>query len=222
MKALIQGILAGTEAPDHAAASREALERLQTHFYGDLPPELRPDYARPPRAAAVLVPLIEHADGLTLLLTRRTDTLPEHPGQVAFPGGRVEPHDTGILDAALRETEEEIGLPRNLVAPAGYLQPYLTITGYTVVPVVGFIQPDFPPLQADPTEVADIFEVPFDFLLDRRNHHRETHEYRGHEVSYYVIHYDGYRIWGATAAMLVDFVEMIHRERAVGGKPAAC
>lgn len=211
MKELIQGILAGTEPPEHLAASREALERLQTHFHGDLPPELRPDLINnPPRPAAVLVPLVERDSGLTILLTRRTDTLPEHPGQVAFPGGRIEHDDAGVLDAALRETEEEIGLPRHLVAPVGYLRPYLTITGYTVVPVVGFIRPGFPPLQADPTEVADIFEVPLEFLMNRDNHQEETREFHGRQVSYYVIPYEGYRIWGATAAMLVDFIDMLH------------
>jgi len=142
------------------------------------------------------------------MLTRRTDTLPEHPGQIAFPGGRVEPVDSGPLDCALRETEEETGLPRHFVRPVGYLPQYLTITGYSVIPVVGFVTPGFTP-RPDPTEVAEIFEVPLEFIFDTANHHLETREFGGMEISFYVIPWSSggreYRIWGATAAILVDF-----------------
>lgn len=215
MKELIRGILAGTAPSDHDTASREALERLSSHFNGDLPHDLR-NFDKPFRSAAVLLPLVEREQGMTVLLTRRTDTLPEHPGQVAFPGGRVEDHDDGVLDAALRETEEEIGLPRYLVEPVGYLRPYLTITGYTVIPVVGFVAPDMPDLVPDPTEVADIFEVPLEFLMNRDNHQTETREFRGRDVTYYVIPFEGYTIWGATAAMLVDFIDMLHDAKGTG------
>ncbi|HEX6928771.1 MAG TPA: CoA pyrophosphatase [Gammaproteobacteria bacterium] len=212
MKEIIEEMLAGTRPEkDIRAASRGK-------HLGDLPDSLRPDLMTL-RPAAVLVPLVDHPSGLTVLLTRRTDTLPEHAGQIAFPGGREEPVDSGPLDCALRETEEEIGLPRHFVRPVGYLPQYITITGYSVIPVVGFVQPGFTP-RPDPTEVAEIFEVPLDFILDAANHRRESRRYRDTEVSYYIIDWRqsgrDYRIWGATAAMLVDFAEMIsgHRARA--------
>ena len=201
MKEIIETMLAGTRPEKDIQAA------YRGRHLGDLPEILRPDPAAL-RPAAVLVPLIEHASALTVLLTRRTETLPEHPGQIAFPGGRVEPVDNGVLDAALRETEEETGLPRHFVRPVGYLPQYHTITGYSVVPVVGFVRPGFTP-RPDPTEVAEIFEVPLDFILDPANQLRETREFRGVDVSYYVIPWRArgrdYRIWGATAAMLVDF-----------------
>lgn len=206
MKEIIEKILAGTRPEkDIRAANRGK-------HLGDFPEHLRPD-PDSLRPAAVLVPLIDHPSGLTVLLTRRTDNLPEHPGQIAFPGGRVEPVDSGALDAALRETEEETGLPRHYVRPVGYLPQYLTITGYAVIPVVGFVRPGFTP-RPDPTEVAEIFEVPLEFILDPANRRRETREFRGTEVSYYVIPYSAggrdYRIWGATAAMLVDFAMRVN------------
>ncbi|HEX6930146.1 MAG TPA: CoA pyrophosphatase [Gammaproteobacteria bacterium] len=205
MKEIIERMLAGTRPEkDIRAASRGK-------HLGDVPEHLRPDLDTL-RPAAVLVPLIDHPSGLTVLLTRRTDSLPEHPGQIAFPGGRVEPVDSGALDAALRETEEETGLPRHYVRPVGYLPQYLTITGYSVIPVVGFVRPGFTP-RPDPTEVAEIFEVPLDFILDPANQRRESREFKGVRVSYHVIAYHArgreYRIWGATAAMLVDFAERI-------------
>ncbi|MDX1455243.1 MAG: CoA pyrophosphatase [Gammaproteobacteria bacterium] len=173
-----------------------------------MPPDLRPDVDSL-RPAAVLVPLVERETGLTVLLTRRTDTLPEHPGQVAFPGGRHEPSDRDLVHTALRETAEEIGLGEEFISIAGFLPPYMTITRYSVTPVVGFVRPGFK-LVADPTEVDQIFEVPLEFLLDRSNIRREEREFKGQVVGYYVIDYRDdaaeYRIWGATAAMLVDFI----------------
>lgn len=201
MKEIIEAMLAGSR-PDTDLRAAGRGNRL-----GDLPESLRPD-PQTLRPAAVLLPLIDHPSGLTVLLTRRTETLPEHPGQIAFPGGRVEPVDRGPLDCALRETEEETGLPRHFVRPVGYLSPYLTITGYAVTPVVGFVRPGFTP-RPDPTEVAEIFEVPLDFVLDPVNHRLESREFRDTEVSFYVLPWTNagreYRIWGATAAMLVDF-----------------
>lgn len=205
MKRIIEGALAGTRPETRVPADSHT-------SLGDLPASLRPDPATA-RPAAVLVPLIDHPSGLTVMLTRRTDTLPDHPGQIAFPGGRLEPLDDGPLDAALRETEEETGLPRHFVRPVGYLPSYLTITGYSVVPVVGFVRPGFE-YRPDPVEVAEIFEVPLEFILSPGNHRRESREYRGHEVSYYVIPWKvgrrEYRIWGATAAMLIDFARRVN------------
>lgn len=212
LQKIIEGVLAGTRPETDVRAAHRG------HSLGDLPAALRPDPAKL-RAAAVLVPLIEHASGLTVLLTRRTETLPEHPGQIAFPGGRVEPVDNGPLDAALRETEEETGLPRSFVRPVGYLPPYMTITGYSVIPVVGFVRPGFTP-RPDPTEVAEIFEVPLEFILDPANRRRESRPYGDEQVFFHVIPWRAngreYRIWGATAAMLVDFAERIagHLSRA--------
>ena len=216
MKNIIEGALAGTRPETDIRATTRGGN------LGDLPEALRPDDARL-RPAAVLVPLMDHPTGLTVMLTRRTDTLPEHPGQIAFPGGRVEPVDSGALDCALRETEEETGLPRHFVRPVGDRPQYQTMTGYAVIPVVGFVTPGFTP-RPDPTEVAEIFEVPLDFVLDTANHRLETRVFRDTEVSYYVLDWNPpgnkeakeYRIWGATAAMLVDFAERIalHRSRA--------
>lgn len=205
MKKIIEEMLAGTRPEkDIRAASRGP-------HLADLPASLQPD-PDTLRPAAVLVPLIDHPSGLTVMLTRRTDSLPEHPGQIAFPGGRVEPVDSGPLDAALRETEEETGLPRHFVRPVGYLPQYLTITGYSVIPVVGFVSPGFTP-RPDPSEVAEIFEVPLEFILDVANHRRESRRFRDVDVSYYVLPYAvanrEYRIWGATAAMLVDFARRV-------------
>ena len=121
--------------------------------------------------AAVLVPVVDRADGLTMLLTQRSADLPDHPGQISFPGGRVEPDDTSIADAALREATEEVGLARAHVAILGELPNYETVTGFRVTPVVGWVEPPFA-LLPDPVEVADVFEVPLAFLLDPANQQR--------------------------------------------------
>lgn len=160
------------------------------------------------RPAAVLVGLVEHPQGFNVLLTRRTDHLQHHAGQVSFPGGRVESSDQGPVDTALREAEEEVGLPRQQVEVVGYLDPYQTVTGFLVTPVVGFIQPPVIP-QPDPHEVAEVFEVPLAVVLDRHNHQRHSRVYRGQRRYFYVLPYQDYYIWGATAAMLVGFAERL-------------
>lgn len=171
----------------------------------DLTPDIRaalpPD--RPLRLAAVLVPVIDREGGATVLLTQRTDHLSNHAGQVAFPGGRVDDTDTGPVDTALRETEEEIGLDRSFIDVIGALDTYETGTGFSITPIVGVVRPGFTlTLQAD--EVAQVFEVPLDFFLDPSNHQRESREWRGAMRHYYVMPYDGHHIWGATAGMLVN------------------
>ena len=118
-----------------------------------------------PRSAAVLVPIVNRPDGLAVLFTERSVDLPDHPGQISFPGGRIEPGDADAVAAALREAEEEIGLPRDRVTLLGRLADYETVTGYRVTPIVGWVEPPFP-LKPDPVEVADVFEVPLSFLLD--------------------------------------------------------
>ena len=175
----------------------------------DLNPELEPvrEISRAPRDAAVLVPIVLR-DELTVLLTQRTEDLPSHAGQIAFPGGKVESHDDGPLAAALRETHEEIGLGHSFVEPLGYLDGYLTGTGFHVVPVVAFVTPDFS-LTLDPSEVADAFEVPLGFLMDSANHQRHSREWRGITRTYYAMPYGQRYIWGATAGMLRNLYDRI-------------
>ena len=160
---------------------------------------------RPPgpglKPAAVLVPLVDRLHGMTVLLTKRTEHLNSHAGQVSFPGGRAEPEDADAVATALRETEEEIGLDRGLVEVIGRLDTYITGTGFTVTPVVGIVQPSFS-LSIDPHEVAEAFEVPLNFLLDARNHQRHSREYRGTVRHFWAMPYQDYFIWGATAGML--------------------
>lgn len=162
----------------------------------DLDPEA---IARP---AAVLVAVTDRpAPGV--ILTRRTETLRRHAGQIAFPGGRVDPEDRDAVAAALREAEEEIALPRGLVDVVGPADRYRTVTGYDVTPVVGVIDPTLPLVPAE-AEVAEVFEVPLDFLLDGANHREGSVIFQGAERRYYEILWEGYRIWGATAAMIVN------------------
>jgi len=168
----------------------------------DLNPDDWVDPANKPdlRLAAVLVPIVEHAEGPTVLLTRRADHLNSHSGQVAFPGGKVEPGETPV-EGALREAEEEIGLDRAFVDVVGYIDPYETGTGFRILPVVSFVRPGFK-LQADPGEVAEIFEVPLSFLLDEDNHERHSVFWKGKRRAYYAMPYRGHYIWGATAGMI--------------------
>jgi 8-oxo-dGTP pyrophosphatase MutT (NUDIX family) len=161
-----------------------------------------------PMPAAVLVPLVEHSSGLTVLLTQRTDHLHHHPGQISFPGGRVEEEDCDPVTTAIRETEEEIGLHRDYLDVVGFLDPYQTVTGFRVTPVVAFVEPGFQ-LELDAFEVAEAFEVPLSFVLDPSHHERQSREVRGRERGYYVLWYDGRRIWGATAAMLINLYDKL-------------
>ncbi|MBM3510582.1 MAG: CoA pyrophosphatase [Alphaproteobacteria bacterium] len=165
------------------------------------------------KPAAVLVPIVEHASGATVLLTQRTAHLADHAGQISFPGGRVEPVDRDAVETALRETEEEIGLTRDFVDVAGRLDTYETGTGFSITPVVGVVRPGFV-IAPDSFEVAEVFEVPLAFVLDPANHQRGTREFRGVERKFYVLPYESRYIWGATAGMLVN---LAHRLR---GAPA--
>jgi len=160
------------------------------------------------RAAAVLVPIVRHETGLTMLLTQRTDHLNHHAGQVSFPGGRVEDDDKDAIDTALRETEEEIGLARSYVEIAGYLDAYETGTGFHIVPVVGFVTPGFD-LTLDDFEVAEAFEVPLKFLLEPENHQRHSRTWQGQKRRFYAMPYDEFYIWGATAGMIINLYRRI-------------
>src|ERR671914_1194957 len=158
--------------------------------------------------AAVLIPVIAHPAGMTLLFTQRTTHLKSHAGQVSFPGGRAEPGDASAEFTALREAEEEIGLPPERVEILARLPDYHTRTGFRVAPVIGLARPPLE-LAPDPREVEEIFEVPLDFLLDARNQQRRTREFQGQTVGFYAFEYQNRTIWGATAGMLVNLYKML-------------
>ena len=184
-------------------------EPLRSDF--DLRPDgtrLRGTTDRPLKPAAVLVPIINRPEGPTILLTQRTAHLKKHAGQISFPGGGVEPNDPHRVATALRETQEEIGLDPERVKLLGRLSMYETSTAYGVTPVVGWIEPPFN-LDLDEFEVENVFEAPLSFILDRRNHVKETAVREGIRRSFYVIPYQNRRIWGATAGMLINFVDML-------------
>lgn len=177
--------------------------------------DLNPDMYDPKRklvAAAVLVPIVVHGTGLTVLFTRRTEHLDAHPGQISFPGGRLEPGDDGPEGAALRETEEEIGLPRRCVRLIGALDTYVTRTGFEVTPIVGLVTPPFA-LRLGAFEVAEAFEAPLDFFLASESLQRHSRVYEGKERHFYVFPYNDYFIWGATAGMMVNLTEILTAER---------
>ena len=155
-----------------------------------------------PTPAAVLVPVVNRPEGLTLLLTQRSADLPDHPGQISFPGGRVEPDDRSLAHAALREAAEEVGLAHEHVDVLGELSTYETVTGYRVTPVVGWVEPPFT-LTTDPVEVAEVFEVPLAFVLDPANQQRHYRMLGEVRRDFWAIPYRDRYIWGATAAMLL-------------------
>jgi 8-oxo-dGTP pyrophosphatase MutT (NUDIX family) len=185
--------------------ARARIERVARGEVGDhiLNPDLGPfAFAkRPPRDAAVLIAIVERAEGASIILTQRTDHLPSHAGQISLPGGKIEPHDEGPLGAALREAEEEIGLSPGLVRPAGILPTYLTGSGYRVAPVVALVDPAAR-LTPDPGEVAEVFEVPLRFLMDEANHQRQSRILAGKPRYFYAMPYRERYIWGVTAGIL--------------------
>ena len=184
----------------------------------DLPAEAR---ARLPEAvaaqlfpaplipAAVLVALVEKREGWEILLTRRTERLRDHPGQISFPGGRVEAQDAGPAAAALREAREEIGVDPALVEVIGYLPPYPVVTGFAVSPVVGILR-GVVRLQPDPTEVAEIFSVPLAYLLEPANVLSSERHVRGVTLAVYAYEYGPHHIWGATAQILHGLCELLY------------
>ena len=181
--------------PDHA--------RRGDH---DLNPDMLPDRTLVP--AAVLVGLVERPDGISVLLTKRTPHLADHAGQIAFPGGRIDPADADAAAAALREAEEEVGLPARNVEMFGRLDTYVTRTGFEVTPCVGFVTP--PDLyRPDPFEVAEVFEVPLRFFRDPLSRKLETRIFQGKQRFFYAYPWGDYYIWGATAGMLNNLVEVL-------------
>jgi 8-oxo-dGTP pyrophosphatase MutT (NUDIX family) len=167
---------------------------------GDRPEAPR---GRPLRPAAVLIALVEREAALHVLLTRRTKHLHDHAGQISLPGGRAEPGDASIEETALREAEEEVGLARGRVEVLGRINDYVTVTGYSVTPVVGLVRPPLV-LAADAFEVDEIFEVPLPVILDPQNHQRNTVIAPEGRRQYFAIPHERWYIWGATASMLLN------------------
>jgi 8-oxo-dGTP pyrophosphatase MutT (NUDIX family) len=164
----------------------------------------------PRRPAAVLVALIEREGALSVLFTRRNDDLTQHAGQVSFPGGGVDAGDTDAIAAALRETREEIGVDSALIRPFGYLDAFETISNYCVTPVVAWLAADYE-VTLNLREVAEVFEVPLAFFLDASNLHTLRMNFRGKQREIYEYQYGGQRIWGATAAMLLNLLGRMQR-----------
>ncbi|WP_247886809.1 CoA pyrophosphatase [Azospirillum sp. SYSU D00513] len=212
--------------PGSAAASLHVADEAEltaaAKIRGDH--DLNPSSAPPDslREAAVLVPLVDRPEGVTVIFTQRTATLSAHAGQISFPGGRREPEDASPEETALRETLEEIGLARGSVEILGRLDTYVTSTGFQVTPVVGLVHPPFE-LRPDPTEVAEVFEVPLAVILDPANPQRHSREFKGRERFFYAFPYQQRYIWGATAGMLVNLRDVLSAgplgDESLGGEP---
>ncbi|MBI3435932.1 MAG: CoA pyrophosphatase [Proteobacteria bacterium] len=175
----------------------------------DLDPDLwRSAGVAATRPAAVLIPVIDRA-APAVLLTRRTQALQSHGGQIAFPGGKIDRDDASPAAAALREAQEEIGLDRRHVELIGYLDLYLTFSGFRILPLLGRVGPDFR-LAPNPAEVDDVFEVPLEFLMAPANHQRHSRDWKGVKRSYYAMPYGDRYIWGVTAGILRNLYERIY------------
>jgi 8-oxo-dGTP pyrophosphatase MutT (NUDIX family) len=202
--------------PDFESLLRQRLDPLdavvredaRARSDNDLNPDW-PDRINATRLAAVLAPIVKRPGGWTMIFTQRTHETPAHPGQISFPGGRVQESDGSAVETALRETEEEIGLSRSFIEPVGAWDRYDTITGFRVTPVVGLVEPGFE-LTLDPREVASVFEAPLDVLFDPANHEKREAQYQGRQRFYYVIPYDTHFIWGATAGMIRALYERLY------------
>lgn len=201
--------------PYSAADLRRRVERRKLAAdddWGDhrANPELRHLIVREGlRDAAVLIPVVDHADGASVILTKRTEKLRHHSGQVAFPGGRIDPTDASAEDAALRETEEEIGLDRSFIEVIGRLPDYVSGSGFRVAPVLGIVHPGFL-LTINEDEVDDAFEVPLRFIMDAANHNKESREWQGHTRRYYAMPYGDRYIWGLTAGIIRMLYERLY------------
>jgi 8-oxo-dGTP pyrophosphatase MutT (NUDIX family) len=174
----------------------ERVLKLQKHFPAN------------PVPAAVLVPFVDRPEGLSILLTQRASQLAKHAAQVSFPGGRLEESDPDVASAALREAQEEIGLDPSRVRVFGYLPDHLVISGYRVTPVLSLVEPPFA-VEPNPAEVETVFEVPADYIFDKRNHKARLRRVGDEDMLLYDIPWQGLNIWGATAGMLLTLVRMV-------------
>lgn len=180
--------------------------------YGDhrINPSLKPLFVHDKlRDAAVLIPVVDHGDEATVLLTKRAEQLRSHSGQVAFPGGRIDDTDASPEEAALRETQEEIGLGRDFIEIVGRMPDYVSGSGYRIAPVLSIVRPGFR-LTLNPTEVDDAFEVPLSFLMDAANHTRESRIWQDHERFFYTMPYGERYIWGVTAGIIRTLYERLY------------
>jgi len=220
--------MTNTNVRPAAAAVERFFERARARLRLDVPPALtdpgaqgirRGDLDLDPalweragvsatKPAAVLVPIVDRA-APTVLLTQRTADLASHAGQVAFPGGKIDPSDESPVAAALREAKEEVGLAPMLVEPIGYLDLYLTFSGFRILPTVARVKPDFQ-LTLNPGEVTDAFEVPLDFLMEPANHRRKTRDWKGIAREYYEMPFGERYIWGITAGILRNLYERVY------------
>ncbi len=194
-----------------ARAQRERGPHAESD-YGDhrLNPDLRDLIVRPGlRDAAVLIPVVDHGDNATVLLTKRTERMRSHSGQIAFPGGTIDPTDATPEEAALRETIEEIGLGADDVEIVGRMPDYTTGSGYRIAPVLGIVRPDYL-VTINEDEVDDVFEVPLSFLMDPANHRRESRIWQEKERFYYTMPYGQRFIWGVTAGIIRTLYERLY------------
>jgi 8-oxo-dGTP pyrophosphatase MutT (NUDIX family) len=217
----------GVPIDEVKAPSHEFFERARARLTREVPaaltdhdaPSVRGDLDLDPvvwekagikatKPAAVLVPVVER-DQPSVLLTQRTADLTNHSGQIAFPGGRIDPEDESPLHAALREAHEEIGLDSQFIDPIGYLDLYLTFSGYRILPLLARVGPGFK-LALNPTEVTEAFEVPLEFLMTPGNHQRHSRDWRGIERHYYAMPFGDRYIWGVTAGILRNLYERIY------------
>lgn len=213
-------IAVGREREGEFAALAAARLRAEPPRLDERRADLRGDHAlnvktwtlpngEPPRIAAVLIPVVAHPDGPAVLLTERAASLRQHSGQIAFPGGKMDPDDPTPLAAALREAEEEIGLDPARVRPLGYLDAYLSGTNYFIVPALGLVEPGFR-LALNRREVESVFEVPLSFLMDEENHELHARDWRGAVRTYYAMPFGERYIWGVTAGILRNMHERLY------------
>jgi len=211
-----------------SATTEDFFERARARLNLDVPPALTDPAAKGVRRgdldldpvlweragvaatklAAVLVPIVERSEP-TVLLTQRTADLASHAGQISFPGGRIEPNDESPVAAAMREAKEEVGLAPMLIEPIGYLDLYLTISGFRILPTVARVKPDFS-LTINPSEVVDAFEVPLQFLMTPANHQRKSRDWKGITRDYYAMPFGDRYIWGITAGILRNLYDRIY------------
>jgi len=211
-----------------SATTEDFFERARARLNLDVPPALTDPAAKGVRRgdldldpvlweragvaatklAAVLVPIVERSEP-TVLLTQRTVDLASHAGQISFPGGRIEPNDESPVAAAMREAKEEVGLAPMLIEPIGYLDLYLTFSGFRILPTVARVKPDFS-LTINPSEVVDAFEVPLQFLMTPANHQRKSRDWKGITRDYYAMPFGDRYIWGITAGILRNLYDRIY------------